>query len=170
MLKRLTIISLILASLGYTAWYSSNYYAAGLLDREKLIEYGMVESLDYADTWRPDLNYQPEPWIDAKHPIETYKKLFRGQTLVIYFPAHWCLTGKMKFLKVKDMDFKDKQTVSIVYDSIETASYSWSELSKRKTFQLINNFLIIRTDGSESAVYYNAYAQGRDELISALQK
>ena len=60
---RILILLVALVSLPYGAWYLGNYYAAGLVQQEMLIEFSMHEDFDYCHKWQThelDSNYKIE--------------------------------------------------------------------------------------------------------------
>lgn len=85
MKTRLIIIISILLLLIYPIWYGANWYAAGLIDQTKLIEYNMVDDFFYCQEWRPELFNKNAKITYYEKKITYYekKKPDGGQILMI---------------------------------------------------------------------------------------
>ena len=62
---RFVVLAIFLIGIAYPAWYGVNYYTAGLVKQEKLIEFGMEEDFLYCHAWRPEL-------LDPNHNLKDY--------------------------------------------------------------------------------------------------
>lgn len=72
--KKLIILLMILLAIPYPAYYGVNYYAAGLVDQTKLIEYRMQDAFLYCNDWRPEL-------LNNEKDIKGYKYVEKSTTI-----------------------------------------------------------------------------------------
>ena len=84
--KKLILIVVLLIVLTFPAWYGVNYYAAGLVKQEQLIEFGMEEEFLYCNKWRPEL-------LDLNYKIKDQIGTSDDQWLeIVEYPLlHWAL-------------------------------------------------------------------------------
>ena len=65
---KLISLILVVSVFGLGGWYSVNYYAAGIVDQTRLVEYGYEDDFDYCYAWRPD-KFDPKGTIRLHKPF-----------------------------------------------------------------------------------------------------
>ena len=81
--KRLIFIMIILCSMIYPIYYATHWYAAGLVDQNQLIEFGMEGDFLYCNKWRPDNTGRTALYYAIKNnlPKQTEMLLEKGAKL-----------------------------------------------------------------------------------------
>ena len=92
--KRLIIIITVLLGLIYPVYYTTHWYAAGLVDQTQLIEFGMEDDFLYCQKWRPELFDQDKMIEGYKRHFNDYQNYVREYKIVnkskaSHFPLHW---------------------------------------------------------------------------------
>ena len=93
---------MILAALPFPTWYYGNWYAAGLVDQNQLIEFGMEEDFLYCNKWRPELFKQEnihgyDYYFDRYKRSNVHYELDNTDTVKSYTSANQLKSQKTEF-------------------------------------------------------------------------